>query len=589
MITAKADILFEVSWEVCNKVGGIFTVLKSKISCIMDYYKNYYLIGPYFKEKAELLFKEVQPPAEFQNVFDELKAMGIHCKFGKWLSKSEPYVVLIDCKDFYKNKNQIKTELWNNYQIDSLRSGWEFDEPTVWAYAAGIFLEKMAKVYYDKKIVAHFHEWLSGAGLLYLKQRNSHIKTVFQTHATILGRTISAQEDLFKRLYIIDPRQEAYSHNIQDKFLLEKASAQNADVFTTVSEITSIEAEKILGRTPEVLLLNGLDVSRFPTIEETSVKHVHAREKIREFLTFMFFPYYIFPLEHNLSFFILGRYEFRNKGIDVLIKALGRLNEQLQKEKAIRTISVFFWIPMANNGIKLEMLENKNLYRHIRNYVDWNSREILKKIVYDFISHKEPEVENIYTKEFLEGIRKDILHFKRKGNPPICTHNIPNPDQDLIISSLLKEGLNNKPDDKVKVIVHPVYLDGNDGLLNLGLYDAIAGCHLGVFPSYYEPWGYTPVETMAMGVPAVTTDMAGFGRYIEKQAMIMSGVYILKRHDVPEEEVINDLYEILYKFAKLDHSERVQNKINAKNLSNFADWKHLIKRYIEAHNLALKK
>ncbi|MBU1976136.1 MAG: glycosyltransferase, partial [Nanoarchaeota archaeon] len=505
--------------------------------------------------------------------------------------KGEPNVILLDFEAFSTHKDEIKTKLWELYQVDSLNSNWDFEEPMLWSWCVGILLENIAQTLGDKAIVAHFHEWLAGITLLYLKMVNSNIKTIFTTHATMLGRSLASEgRDLYDLLDTINPEFEAKGVGVMDKFTTERAAAQNASIFTTVSEITGIEAEKILGRKPEVLVLNGLDVDMFPTIEETSIKHVANKEVVYEYLTYHFFPYYTFDLKQTLLFFIMGRYEFKNKGLDVTIKALRILNEQLQKENSKKTVCVFFFIPNAAHGIKTELLENKNMYRHIKQTVDLRSNDILKTIVQGAISQDEHVKDKVFTKEFLLDMKKDFLTFRRVGNPLIFSHNVENEDNDIIKQTLISHGLDNRPDDKVKAIIYPVYLTGNDGLLNLSLYETMSACHLGVFPSYYEPWGYTPLEAAAMGVSSITSDLSGFGRFIqEKLPAKNAGIFINKRYQKSDEEVVEDLAGLFHHYARLDHAERVQNKINAKNLSYLADWKHLIKRYVKAHNLALEK
>ncbi|MBU0666651.1 MAG: hypothetical protein ABIC91_06250 [Nanoarchaeota archaeon] len=590
---AKAEYLFEASWEVCNKVGGIYTVVKSKAYVMKQHYKNYFLIGPYFEEKARVGLDLKHPPAEFKQAFDELEEEGIKCYYGEWDADGSPNIILIDFKALISKKDEIKYWFWNNYQIDSINSHWDFEEPMLWSWAVARLLEKISANIKNSSIVGQFHEWLAGFPILYFKKKQINIATVFTTHATILGRSVAGSgDDLYGVLETMNPQDEAYKKGVADKFLTERACANNADIFTTVSEITAIESAKILGRKPEVILNNGLTLRKFPTIEETSVKHLTTRDKIREFLTYHFFPHYTFDLTHNLTFFIVGRYEFKNKGIDVMIEALAKLNEKLKTEKTKRNIAVFFWIPMGTKGLKVEVFENKNYYRHIKNYIDWHSQDILKRIVEDIVSSKTPSISSMFTEEFLQDLKKDLIQFKRQGNPSICTHYISDEKNDVLIKSLYDAGLDNKADDKVKVIVYPVYLDGNDGMINLPYYDAIAGSHLGIFPSYYEPWGYTPVETAAMGVSAVTTDLAGFGRFIEskvpkKQKEKAKGIYILKRYNRSKQEVVDDLYNIMYEFSHLNHQERVQNKIEAKNLASTVDWKFFVQNYVDAHNKAL--
>jgi glycogen(starch) synthase len=591
MIKAVADYVFEVSWEVCNKAGGINTVIKTKAPYMLEYYTNYFLIGPYFKDNADVELQEMETPEFLKGIFLELESLGIICHYGTWEIRGEPKVILLEFQSFFAQKNSIKTKLWEAFKVDSLFASYDFDEPVIWSWCVGILLEKIGSSLNKMKIIAHFHEWLSGAALLYLKLQNSHIKTVFTTHATTLGRTLAGNGfDLYNQLGRFDPMQKAKEFNILAKHTTEVACAQKTDIFTTVSEITSIEAEKILGRKAEVLVLNGIDVERFPTIEETSIKHVTCKGVIKEFLTYHFFPYYTFDLKNTLIFFFASRYEFSNKGMDILIKALGILNQRLKQEDTPITAAVFFWVPMKTFGVKVELLENKNYYRHIRSLVDTKSNQILQQIVTDFISRKLTADESFFEKDFMRELRTNILSFQRTGNPTVLTHNIENEDNDPLVKGLIAEGLDNKPDDKVKVLVYPVYLSGNDGLLNLSAYDAMAGCHLGLFPSYYEPWGYTPLEAAAMGIASLASDLSGFGRFIENKLLKEhSGLYILKRYGRTNEQQIQDLTDIMYKYIMLDHAERVQNKINAKYLSNLADWKHFVKFYIVAHNRALER
>lgn len=590
MVKPKADHLFEISWEVCNKVGGINTVLKSKAALMAQHYRNYIMIGPYFERNARLELEEKEAPPLIKKAIEALKKEGITCHYGAWQIKGEPATILIDFSTIVEKKDALKGKLWDAYQIDSLESSWDYEEPIIFSFAVAQLLGAIEERLKSKKIVAHFHEWMTGAGILFLKETNTGIKTVFTTHATMLGRAIcGAGGNLYEMLESIDPRAEAYRRKVQAKHLTETACASHCDIFTTVSEITGIEAEKILGRKPDVLVLNGLDISRFPTVEETSIKHITCREKLREFLTYHFFPHYVFPLEHNLMFFMTGRFEYKNKGIDLTIAALGKLNERMKAANDPRTVTVFFWIPMEQYGIKVELLENKNYYAHIKNYIQYNSENILKKVLYDFLAQGGVN-ETLFTKEFLNDMKQDLLQFKRQGSAPLSTHRLPDEENNVVIRNLRNVGLDNKEDDKVKVIVMPVYLDANDGLINLPYYDAMAGTHLGLFPSYYEPWGYTPLETAAIGVSSLTTDLAGFGRFIEPcLEKEKHGIEVLHRHNRPWEEIVNEFTDILYKFSKMNHTERVQNKIAAKKLAAKCDWEKFIDFYVEAHNKALEK
>lgn len=590
-IAKKADCVIEVSWEVCNKVGGIYTVITSKSGPMVSNYgkDNYYLIGPYFHKKASGEFEELMPPEKYKEIFYELKKEGIYCHYGRWLIKGEPTVILIDFAEFRNRANDIKTQLWLDYKIDSLNSPYDFDEAAIWATAAGMVIEKLISLCPEKKVVAQFHEWIAGAGLLYLKSKGTKVGTVFTTHATILGRSLASNNvNLYDVLDKVDADQEAYNNSIPAKYQTEKACALNADVFTTVSEITALEAEKLLKRKPEVVLPNGLDIESFPTFEDISVKHRQLKYKIKEFILYYFFPYYTFDIDETYIFFIFGRYEFRNKGIDIFIKALARLNQKMKEEKSNRTIVAFFFIPSYVKGIKSELIENKTFYEDIKESVEMNIDTVRSKLIYTLVSGKQLARENLFEQEFLSEVKRKLLKFKRDNKPRLTTHDLWDEDNDIIIRTFKEGGLKNDQEDKVKVILYPTYLTGADGLLDISYYDTIMGSHLGVFPSLYEPWGYTPLETAALGVASVTSDLSGFGMYIQDKCdPERPGIFILKRNNRTEEQVIADMYDILHDYSKLSREERIQNKIQARRLASMADWKNLIKYYIAAHNMAI--
>jgi len=592
-----ADYVFEISWEVCNKVGGIYTVLTSKSEQMQAHYKNYFMVGPYFEQHAKLEFSEETPPEEFRQAFDELRREGIIYHYGTWDDiKGNPKVILVEFLGIVNQKDSLKGMFWNDYKIDSIKAQWDFEEPMLWSYSVGKLIHKLRDIsLHDKKIVAQCHEWLSAFCILYLKKNCPNIATVFTTHATILGRTLSSNGiDLYNSLSHIDPVHEAYRFNVEAKFLTEKAAALATDVFTTVSEITGMEAEIFLSRRPDILTYNGLDIDKFPTFEDISIKHRISREKIREFLTYYYFPYYTFDLEKNLIFFTIGRYEYHNKGYDLLVKALGKLNAQLKNDATNpHTVTVFFWIPMEQHGLKIEVLENKNYYMHIKNYINANGTEILTRLIYDVISRKEHAEKGLVTDTFMQNLRKDLIAFERKGNPPLSTHNVDEQSNQLAVA-FKQNGLFNSREDMVKVIIEPVYLDGNDGFIDLTYYDAIVGCHLGLFPSYYEPWGYTPLESIALGVPALTTDLSGFGLFVKKHEAhkddnYKDGVYLLERLNKSEETVIDKFADIMHKFTKFTQQQRIDCKLNAKNFSGLADWKIFVEYYVNAHNMALQK
>ncbi len=589
--TPEANKVFEVSFEVCNRVGGIYRVLESKADKMTYHYgNNYFLVGPYYKEKARGEFREEAAPAEMKKVFQELAEEGIRCHYGRWLVKGKPLTILIDFNDYFYKTDEIKKELWDNFKIDSLYTGHDFNEPVCWSYAAGRLIRELAAEYGGKKTIAHFHEWLSGAGLLHLKMTNSEAKTVFTTHATSLGRTLAFHSiNFYTMLDEIDPDKEAKTHQVFPKHSIEKASARECDVFTTVSEITGIEAEKFLERKPDVILPNGLDIEKFLSFEDIVVKHRLQRRRMRNFVASYFFPYYTFDLEETLFYFIIGRNEFRAKGVDVFIESLGRLNQKMKEERSKRTVIAFLFIPSDTRGINPSLLENVEYFRDLQETLEGAMPDIEERITYNILRNKELEKENLISEDYLLDIEKKMYRMKRKEeHPSLSTHHLSSL-HDEIINSLKNNNLLNREEDRVKVIYYPIYLTGHDGLSNLSYEEALEACHLGVFPSFYEPWGYTPLEAAALGVSSVTTDLAGFGKFCDglPRKKQRPGIYVLKREGKADQEVVGDLYSFLYEFINTTRRERVENKIEARKIASQADWRSFVYNYIDAHNKAL--
>ncbi len=586
----KAEFLFEVSYEICNKVGGIYRVMESKASNMIDKYgDNYYLIGPHYLDKNKGEFKKEAPSEELKKAFEELEKEGIKCHYGRWMVGGKPKTILIDFNDFYYKSNEIKKEFWEDYGIDSLGAGNTFDEPVVWSWASGRLIEKINQyLVKDKKAIAHFHEWLSGAGLLYLK-KYTEIPTVFTTHATSLGRALAHSDVNFYTLFDkINPVEAAYENNVHAKHQLEKRTTQEADVFTTVSEITGIETENFLGRRPDVVLSNGLDLNKFLTFEEIVIKHRLQRRRLREFTISFFFPYYKFDIENTLFYFIIGRNEYKAKGVDIFIRSLAELNERLKKDKENKkTIVAYFWIPSAVRSVKTELIENQEFFKDVKDSLTGAMPAVEEKILYNLLYDKEITKKNIIAEDYLFEIEKKLLRMdKKEDDVPLSTHELADTDSNRIINTLKENGLTNKKEDPVKVVYYPIYLTGHDGLSNLSYQEALEACHLGVFPSFYEPWGYTPLEAAALGVASVTTDLAGFGRYRQtlKEKEGKEGVYVLERLEKSDQESVKDLAQFMHNFSSFNRQGRVDNKIEARKIASKADWKDFVENYIKAHN-----
>ena len=406
-----------------------------------------------------------------------------------------------------------------------------------------------------------------------------------------MGRELANSEaPLYEILDKVNPEYEAGTHGVGAKHSIEKAAANASHVFTTVSEITGMEAEHLLGRKPDVLLPNGLDLSKFPVFEEILIKHRDQRDHIREFCLSYFFPYYHFDIENTIFYFLASRYEYRAKGIDHYLKALGTLNNRLKEEKSQRTVVAFLWVPTGIRSIKPEIIENRTYFRDVRDSLDEAKEDIEKNMLYSLLEEKSISPQQILGEGFLSDIKKKLARFRKNGTPPLVTHDI-HDQNDAIMRGIYDAGLLNREEDRVKIIYYPMYLTGADGLLDLNYYEAMQGCHLGIFPSYYEPWGYTPLEAGALGVPAITTDMSGFGRYFctDCAQTEFPGIYVVKRLGKNDADALAQLAEMMHYFAMLSREERTKDKLEARRVAGMVDWELLVQNYLDAHALAMQK
>ncbi len=588
-------VVLEASYEIGNKVGGIHTVLTSKSARMMEKLSEFYEIGPYYERKAQTEFEEKEIPKKFHKVFVEMeKEFGIKCYYGNWIvAEKSPKCILLDHSGFKKKTNEIKKELWDSYKIDSMKTDEWFNEPVVWGKAAGLLIEKMekSKVFGSKKIVAHFHEYLSGTGLLHLKKVKSKVKTVFTTHATFLGRNIAEtkKEDLYEliekgfREKKSAENELAYSYGLQAKHLLEKASAMNADVFTSVSKAVAREAEFVLGKKCDLILPNGLDIKKFPIMEDLSILHRQYRNRIRHFVEAYFYPYYYFDIKKTIFYFIAGRYEFHNKGIDLFIDGLGELNKKLKKEKTEKNVVAFLWIAQETNARNITVMENMVIHQTIEDLIERELPKLHRRLFRNLMQGQKME-KNLFEKEFLLNSKKMAMRLKSKKQvlPPLSAFDT---GENGILKALKRNNLSNKEEDKVKVVYYPTYLSTADGLIGLNYYEAIIGSHYGVFPSYYEPWGYTPLETAALGVPSVTTDLGGFGQFIEEQLgeKAKGSIEVLKRRGKTYKEEVQGMTKAMHEIYSMSKHERMQKKIKAKEYAGLADWGNLIENYIKAY------
>lgn len=602
-IKPKANTCIEVSFECGNKVGGIHTVLTSKARWMKQFYgENYLTIGFFNPQRYFKEFTEDKPSKEMENIFKKLEPFGIKCHFGKWVVAENVPLILIDSSEFMKKEvNDIKAKLWEKFKIDSLRTGYDYDEPVAWSTAVGMLIEKLvnSNEFKKKKVIVHFHEWLSGAGLLYLLMKKVPVALVFTTHATRIGRAkSSAGENLFKEVMLGLKKKKHFNDDDAKKYHLEaqhgieKACAHHSHVFTGVSDIVAEEAEYILGKRPDVVTPNGWDIKHSLSSRDLTILHEKNRKKINEFLEAYFSPYYPVETKNNIVFFISGRYEFFNKGIDIYIEALSKLNERLKNKKNKTTVFAFILVPSNIKGPKKSLLESILRYKEIEELVGEEFKRMERILVNDILDGKQVTLKDLLSKRFVREAKILSYFFSQFSgkNPPLCAFELEEGEyNDKIINYLIKNNLTNKKEDKVKVIFYPSYLSRGDGLLNMNYSDFVNGASMGIFPSRYEPWGYTPFETAILRTLVVTTDQAGFGVTIQKNPKDgRLPIKVLHMKDKSKKDVVEELEKTMEDCIFMEIERRTFEKLRARMLVKQLDWKYLIQNYINAHNLAWK-
>mgnify|MGYP003461306931 FL=1 len=538
------DYIFESSWEVCNKVGGIYAVLSTRAKTLQDRLHNRLVFigpdcwketeSPYFQEDDNL-FREWQLAASKQ---------GLKIRVGRWTVPGEPIAVLVDFNQYFSKKNEIYGQLWNDFQVDSLHAYGDYDEASMFSYAAALVVGSFYDFYLDakKKVVYHGNEWMTGLGLLYVQKHYPQIATIFTTHATSIGRSIAGNnKPLYDYLFAYNGDQMAEELNMQSKHSIEKQTAHHVDCFTTVSDITARECLELLDKPVDVVLPNGFEDDFVPRGAAFTRKRKWARKRLLDVANALLGT----DLgDETLLISTSGRYEFRNKGVDVYIEAMNRL------------------------------LRDKNLDKNVVAFV------------------KVPG----WVGEPRKDLQDRLASGKKFDTPlevPSVTHWLHDMSHDNVLSMLKHLDMQNRKEDRVKLIFIPCYLTGNDGILNLSYYDVILGNDLCIYPSYYEPWGYTPLESVAFKVPCVTTDLAGFGLWgnseIGHYGEIGDGVKVIHRTDYNFSEVADNIKDTVSKFSHFTVAQVKKSRDNASKLSKKALWSHFIKYYEDAYDIALRK
>uniref|UniRef100_A0A8C5FR95 Glycogen [starch] synthase n=1 Tax=Gadus morhua TaxID=8049 RepID=A0A8C5FR95_GADMO len=509
-------LLFEVAWEVTNKVGGIYTVIQTKAKITVDEWgENYFMMGPYYEHNFQTQVEACEAPLPLTD-----------------------------------------------------RLG---DAPNV---------------------IAHFHEWQAGAGLILSRARKIPMATVFTTHATLLGRYLCAGNvDFYNNLGKFDIDREAGERQIYHRYCLERAAVHCAHVFTTVSQITAVEAQHILQRKPDVITPNGLNVKKFSAMHEFQNMHCSSKARIQEFVRGHFYGHLDFNLEKTLYFFIAGRYEFSNKGADLFLEALSRLNYLLRVHKEDVTVVVFFIMPAKTNNFNVESLKGQAIRKQLWDTAQGMKEKFGKRLYEALLKGEIPEMNNILDRDDFSVMKRAIYATQRHTLPPVTTHNMLDDATDPILANVRRIGLFNARSDRVKIVFHPEFLSSTSPLLPMDYEEFVRGCNLGVFPSYYEPWGYTPGECTVMGIPSVTTNLSGFGCFMEEHVSDPAayGIYVVDRRFRSAHESCSQLTQFMFGFCQQSRRQRIIQRNRTERLSDLLDWRFLGRFYVHARLLALSR
>lgn len=539
------NYIFETSWEVCNKVGGIYTVLSSRAKTLKDNYQDQLVfIGPDLKQPtANVDFKE---DAKLFPAWKKAAAnFGVKCRIGRWMVPGEPVAVLVDFEPFFEQKNNIYAQAWELFSVDSIRAYGDYDEASMFSYAAARFAEAVVSncIEQQAKVIYQAHEWMSGLGMLFLKKQLPRVATIFTTHATSIGRSIAGNN---KQLYAYfegyNGDQMARELHMDAKHSIEKQSALQADCFTTVSSFTDRECKQLLDKAADVVLPNGFENDFVPNRSAFTKVRREARKQILKVagaLTGCEMP------DDTLIVSTSGRNDYRCKGFDVFLESMAQLRAQLNEANSEQQVLALIEVPCWLKGPRADL--------------------------------------------------QDRLKSKQKATMPlpnpVITHDLHNLNDDRIVQEIWKLGLKNLPTDKVKVLLVPCYLEGNDGIFNMAYYHLLAANDLALYPSYYEPWGFTPLESCAFHTPCVTTDLSGFGQWVDNvlghSGELKDGVCVIHRTDGNFYEVAQKMCAVVHEMLLLTTKERTEVRNKAAKLANKAQWKHFIKFYYQAYDFAL--
>lgn len=589
--TDSNALLFEVAWEVCQQVGGIYTVIRTKAhDMIRRWGDQYFMIGPYDPKYSDAEFEPCGLDGAVGEAARRMSEMGFEVHTGHWLCTGRPRVILLNSDRELGSIGEYKYYYWKHHDISV--SGEPLVERVIgFGFMVERFLREVSRLNKPGKTVAHFHEWMAASAIPEIRRNHVPVSTVFTTHATMLGRYIAMNDfGFYDRLPWYNWLDEAKKYNIETQVRIERAAAHGSQVFTTVSDITAEECRHLIQRKPDVVLPNGLNIERFVAMHEFQNLHKKYKERIHEFVMAHFMPSYNIDLDNTLYFFTSGRYEFKNKGYDLTLEALARLNYRMKKMDLKKNVVFFLISKRPSRGYNAEVLNRRAQLESLRNTCRDIVQSMTSELFQSVAAGTMPDFNNL-VEDFWKLRMRQFIHGWKVNHPPtIVTHDLYDDSTDEVLSTLRTCQLFNLQNDPLKVIYHPDFISANSPLFRMDYDQFVRGCHLGVFPSAYEPWGYTPLECIARGIPAVTSDLAGFGSFLMQnhdEQFEKSGLKVIRRRSRDWHEAADELANYMLSFVTQDRRERINQRNRIESLAERFDWSRLGDYYEAAHKLAL--
>jgi glycogen(starch) synthase len=590
-------LLLEIAWEVCNQVGGIYTVLRSKAPWMLERWgERYCAVGPWFPERAAVEFEPSAGADWSERTVEQARALGLVAHAGHWLVPGRPRAILLEHALPTPELDALKYRLWRELGIESPAGDALIDG----ALGFGEAVRKLvlatcrewsgAEAAQARRVLAHFHEWQGSVGLLLLPRAELPLATVFTTHATSLGRYVaSSGRDLYDELGRIDPDAEAARYGIRCQHQIERSCARRADALTTVSPITAEECSGLLGRAPDAITPNGLNIERYDVGHDFQTLHAEYKERIHLFTMAHFFPCRAFDLDRTLYFFTSGRFEPRNKGFDLCLEVMARLNAELHAAALDVTVVLFIVTQRATRSLEPAALHRRGVLDELRGVAQRMVDDVGERLFRRGAAGERVSLDELVDDAWLLRFRRTQHALRSERLPLLCTHVLEDESGDPILNHVRALGLRNAPDDPVKLVYHPDFISSVNPLWGIEYEQFVRGCHLGIFPGTYEPWGYTPLECIALGVPAVTSDLAGFGRYVDERFRDPGswGLTVLHRRGRSFHDAAADLARVLLDFCRLDRRGRIalRNAV-AQHAWDF-DWSSLGTAYHDVHDRVL--